>query len=89
MMRAGILGGIFGAPATTMTVTTTQATANAQQFLTTNIPGTATGDITAFYGYYTFEIVNGTTPYGMVSVNGYTGQVWFHTWHGAFVQEID
>jgi hypothetical protein len=24
---------------------------------------------------------------GMLSVNAYTGQVWFHNWHGTFVQE--
>jgi len=24
---------------------------------------------------------------GMLSVNGTSGQVWYHTWHGAFVQE--
>ncbi len=89
MMRGGILGGLFGTPTTSMTVTATQATANAQQFLTSNIPGTTTGDLTTFYGYYTVEVLNSTTPYGMLSVNGYTGQVWFHTWHGAFVQELD
>jgi hypothetical protein len=89
MMRGGILGGLFGTPTTTMTVTATQATANAQQFLTANVPGTTTGDVTTFYGYYTIEVLNGTTPYGMLSVNGYNGQIWFHTWHGAFVQELD
>jgi hypothetical protein len=26
---------------------------------------------------------------GMLSVNGYTGQIWYHTWHGAFVQMKD
>ncbi|MCS7235705.1 MAG: hypothetical protein RMM30_06995 [Armatimonadota bacterium] len=25
--------------------------------------------------------------FGMLSVNAYTGQVWYHTWHGAFVGE--
>ena len=39
MMRAGILGGIYGTPTTTMTITATQATTNAQQYLTTYIPG--------------------------------------------------
>jgi hypothetical protein len=24
---------------------------------------------------------------GMLSVNGYTGQVWYHTWHGNFISE--
>ncbi len=88
MMRGGILGGIFGTPTTTMTVTSTQATTNAQQYLTAYIPGATTGDITTFYGYYTIEVLNGGTTYGMLSVNGYSGQVWFHTWHGSFIQEL-
>ncbi len=89
MMRSGILGGIYGTPTTTMTVTATQATANAQQYLNAYLPGTTTGDVTTFYGYYTVEVLNGTTTYGMLSVNGYTGQVWYHTWHGAFIQESE
>jgi hypothetical protein len=87
MMRGGALGGIFGTPTTTMTVTSTQATANAQQYLNTYVSGATTGDVTTFYGYYTIEVLNGGTTYGMLSVNGYTGQVWVHTWHGTFVQE--
>ena len=88
MMRGGILGGIFGTPTTTMTTTATQATANAQQYLNSYISGATTGDVTAFYGYYTIEILNGGTTYGMLSVNGFTGQVWYHTWHGTFIQEL-
>jgi hypothetical protein len=88
MMRGGILSGIFGAPTATTTITQTQATANAQAYLTSYLPGTTTGDVTTFYGYYTIEILNGTTTYGMLSVNGYSGQVWFHNWHGAFIQEL-
>jgi len=89
MMRSGILSGVYGAPTTTMPVTAAQATTNAQQWLTTYIPGTTTGDVTTFYGYYTIEVLNGTSTYGMLSVNGYTGAVWFHTWHGAFIQELE
>jgi len=88
MMRSGILGGIYGTPTATLPITTTQATTNAQQYLTSYLPGTTTGDITTFYGYYTIEALNGTSTYGMLSVNGYTGQVWYHTWHGTFVQEL-
>jgi len=89
MMRSGILGGIYGAPTTTLPVTAAQATTNAQQYLTSTLPGTTTGDITTFYGYYTIEILNATAPYGMLSVNGYTGQIWQHTWHGTFIQELE
>ncbi len=88
MMRGGILGGIYGTPTTTMTVTATQAKANAQQYLTTYLPGTTVGDVTTFYGYYNIEVLQGATTYGMLSVNGYTGQVWYHTWHGTFIQEL-
>jgi hypothetical protein len=70
-----------------MTVTTEQAKANAQQYLTANIAGATVGDVTVFHGYYTIEVLSGGNPYGMLSVNGYSGQVWYHTWHGAFMQE--
>jgi len=44
---------------------------------------------TVFYGYYTFDYkLNGRT-HGMLSVNGLTGEVWYHSWHGQFVQEIE
>jgi len=79
MMRSGILGGIFGTPSATLPVTAAQATTDAQTYLNTYVVGATTGDVTAFYGYYTIEILNGATTYGMLSVNGYTGQVWFHT----------
>ena len=89
MMRGGILGGIYGTPTATLPITVAQATTNAQQYLTSYLPGTTTGDVTTFYGHYTIEVLNGTTPYGMLSVNGYTGQVWYHTWHGTFIQELE
>ncbi len=44
-------------------------------------------DGTAFYGYYTFDYQVGGKIAGMLSVNGYSGAVWLHTWHGAFVDE--
>jgi hypothetical protein len=28
---------------------------------------------------------NGTIA-GMLSVNGYSGQVWYHSWHGTFIR---
>jgi hypothetical protein len=89
MMRSGALSGIFGTPTAEMTLTATQAQTAAQHYLDTYLSGTTTGDVATFYGYYTIEVVNGTTPYGMLSVNGYSGQVWFHTWHGAFIAELE
>jgi hypothetical protein len=37
-----------------------------------------------FYGYFTAHILKGDQILGMLSINGYTGQVWFHSWHGTF-----
>jgi len=68
-------------------VTVEQTKTNAQQYLTTYLPGITVGDVTAFSGHYTIEVLNNGAPYGMLSVNSFTGQVWYHTWHGAFVQE--
>jgi hypothetical protein len=88
MMRSGILGGIFGTPTATMPVTAAQATIDAQQYLNTYVAGSTTGDVTAFHGYYTIEVLTNGTTSGMLSINGYTGLVWVHTWHGTFIQEV-
>lgn len=97
MMSGGMMGagGMMSGYSNTVTPTTTlpvnlaQAKADAEQYLNANYPRTTTGDITTFYGYYTIEVLNGTTTQGMLSVNGYTGQVWYHTWHGNFIQELN
>lgn len=86
------LNGMMGFQRTTaspMTVTTQQATANAQQFLNSNFAGATVGDVTTFYGYYHVEVLSEGKMFGMLSVNGYTGQVWYHNWHGTFIQEIE
>ena len=86
MMR-GMMGGWIGTPTTPMTITVDQARTTAQQFLNTYYSGTTVGDVTPFYGYYHVEVLLSGNTYGMLSVNGYTGQVWYHTWHGTFIQE--
>jgi hypothetical protein len=45
------------------------------------------GEGTAFYGYYTFDYAVDGVMTGMFSVNGTTGDVFYHTWHGTFIQE--
>ena len=83
----GVCNWFRATPTTTPTVTATQAEANAQQYLDTYYAGTTVGEVTTFYGYYTIEVESNGGIYGMLSVNSYTGQVWFHTWHGSFIQE--
>ncbi len=71
-----------------MTVSPEQGQTIAQQYLDDNLPGKTAGDADTFYGYYTIDLLLGSSTYGMISVNSYTGQVWYHTWHGAYVQTI-
>jgi hypothetical protein len=89
MMSGGMIGLLRGTPATAMPVTVDQAKTSAQQFLDANYLGTTVGDVDTFYGYYHVDVMLSGNTYGMLSVNGYTGQVWYHTWHGAFIQEIE
>jgi hypothetical protein len=71
------------------TVTEKQATEYAQNFLDKTLPGTKAGSADAFYGYYTIEVLKDGKIYGMLSVNSYTGAVWYHNWHGAFVKMLE
>lgn len=55
-----------------------------------NIGESAGNDVEKFYGYYTIhtETENGKVA-GMLSINGYTGQVWYHNWHGIFIDMVE
>lgn len=80
-------GAAPSAPAAAPTITRDRARALAAQYLQTALPGTAPDEGTAFYGYYTFDVERAGKTIGMLSVNAYTGQVWYHTWHGTFIRE--
>ncbi len=70
-------------------VTLAQAKALAQQFLDARLAGTTLDDAIAFPGYYTLDVARDGKVIGMLSVNAYSGQVWYHVWHGTFIQEKD
>lgn len=40
-----------------------------------------------FYGYYTLDAKKNGMILGMLSVNAFSGQTWYHTWHGGFIAE--
>ena len=59
----------------------------AQSYLDQFAPGVDVSDeITKFYGYYTIDIEENGEIVGMLSVNGFTRQVFPHTWHGDFIE---
>ncbi len=89
----GMMGGMmqgFGLgdrqPTANMPVTVSQAVQDAQRYLNAQGTGlTAEEHPDVFYGYYTLHTLNDGKIEGMLSVNGYTGQVWYHSWHGKFI----
>jgi hypothetical protein len=83
----GMMGGATeSAPSLDMPIDEAQAIELAQEYIDTARPGTtADEEADAFYGYYTLHVLTDGQVSGMLSVNGYTGQVWYHTWHGTFM----
>ena len=73
-----------------VTVKPEQAIEYAQTFLDANIAGaTAAKDPIQFYGYYTLDYEKDGKVAGMLSVNGFSGQAFLHTWHGTFIEETE
>ena len=71
-----------------MPVTLEEARAAAQEYLDQEVPGAAiTEEGFTFYGYYTFDFEENGEMAGMLSVNGFSADVWPHTWHGDFIAE--
>ncbi|MBN2046408.1 MAG: hypothetical protein JW750_01095 [Anaerolineaceae bacterium] len=90
-MRGGMMGGYRGYrsfdPAE-MPVSTADAVRLAQDYLNDEGSGLFADDhASVFYGYYTLHVLDadgGIT--GMLSVNGFDGDVFYHTWHGEFIE---
>jgi len=90
--RYGMHGrsGMMGGASKTNTVTPREALETAQRWLDAYRPGvTLEEHADSFYGYYTIHTVKDGEIEGMLSVHGTTGQVWYHTWHGVFLQMIE
>ncbi len=93
MMPGGMMGGMMGGAGIgnsgPTNVTSDQARQIAQRWLDANQQGDTANAPDAFYGYFTVDFQSGGKLAGMISVNGYSGQVWYHTWHGSFIQVKD
>jgi hypothetical protein len=70
----------------TPTIGTDQAVRIADQWLREHRPTLRAAEPEAFPGYYTLHTLHDGGITGMLSVNSRTGTVWYHTWHGRFLQ---
>ncbi|MBI2909334.1 MAG: hypothetical protein HYX92_16945 [Chloroflexi bacterium] len=85
-MMGGMMGGWWSQTPGPMTVSAGDAVTAAQRYLDAYFPGIqAESKADGFYGYYTIHTLKEGKTSGMLSVNGYTGFVFPHTWHGDFV----
>ncbi len=70
-----------------MSLTEADAIVKAGEFLTAYSSGLEAEDhADKFYGYYTIHTIKDGKVEGMLSVNGFTGDVWYHSWHGSILQ---
>jgi hypothetical protein len=63
-----------------------QAVRIADRWLREHRPGLHAAEPDRFPGYYTLHTLRGDRITGMLSVHASTGDVWYHTWHGRFLQ---
>jgi len=84
--HSGMMGGWSQVPSEQMPINHDEAILRAQEFLDQTYQGTIAEDAHQFYGYYTIHVIKDGKIYGMLSVNGYDGSVWYHNWHGMYIQ---
>ncbi len=88
-MHFKMMGGLSSQPRD-VTIGESEAKEIALRYLMKTFQGTImVEEPTRFYGYYTFDYMINGVIHGMLSVNGFTGEVWYHSWHGEFIQEIE
>ena len=84
----GMMGG-FIPSASDEVIGEEEALEIAQGFLDEVYPGAEADDPHPFYGYYTIHTIRDGEIFGMLSVNQYTGAVWYHNWHGAYIKSLE
>ena len=71
-----------------MPLTADEAVEIAQAYLDAYVNNNLEADehVDPFYGYYTLHVKRDGETIGMLSVNGYSRQVFLHTWHGDLLE---
>jgi hypothetical protein len=70
-------------------VTAAEAKAIASRWLETTFPGLSAGRPESFPGDFTLHAMRGDHIEGMLSVNAVTGALWYHSWHGRFIEKSE
>ncbi len=74
-----------GAASGSARVSAAQAQDEGQRWLDQQRPGLTAAEPEQFPGYVTLHTLRDGKLTGMMSVNTFTGAVWYHSWHGQYV----
>jgi hypothetical protein len=86
-MRGGMMGGVNYDESIDLPIGGEEAIQIAEEYLNRNGSNLTVDDHPdQFYGYYTIHTLIDGEVVGMLSVNGYSGQIIIHTWHGEFIE---
>ena len=86
-MHGGMMSRGYASGAEEMPISDEEALEIANEYLGRNNSDLgASGHPDRFYGYYTIHTERDGKIIGMLSVNGYDGEVLLHTWHGEFIE---
>jgi len=86
-MRGSMMGSVYYGDGEDMSISGEEAVEIASEYLSSNNSNLSVDDrADPFYGYYTIHTMIDGEVVGMLSVNGYGGQVIIHTWHGDFIE---
>lgn len=93
-MRGNLMGGGFNGSIdenySVMPISNDEAVKIAQDYLSSYAKDLDADDhADPFYGYYTIHTIKEGEVYGMLSVNGYNGRIFIHSWHGDFIEMSD
>jgi hypothetical protein len=80
-----MMGGVLGTSLPAQITAEAAKTALSAWLVNQGVTASYVFDLDEFYGYYTIDLVDQGSVVGMASVNASTGQLWYHSWHGAFV----
>jgi hypothetical protein len=82
-------GPVVNPTETPLTISPQQAEDLAQQYLKQyRINARLSTNVETFYGYYVIEYLKWGKVVGMISINGYSGQAFAHSWHQTFITRL-
>jgi hypothetical protein len=89
MMGGGMMGGAPLGGSEGEQISAERAEQVANEWLERVLPGESAEGPHTFPGYFTLDTERDGRPSGMLSVNALTGAVWYHGWHGSFLDELE